>query len=73
MATLVRSTSGMALSPPNMCRALAIWLNSWLTIGAGMVSFICANRRVVRRKYFVGKRSMPSWVSEYTRRGRPTP
>ena len=29
MATLLRSTSGTPDSPPNMCRALPIWLNSW--------------------------------------------
>ena len=29
IATLLRSTSGTGPAPPNMCRALAIWLNSW--------------------------------------------
>ena len=28
IATLVRSTNGTGLSPPNMCRALPIWLNT---------------------------------------------
>ena len=28
-ASLLRSTNGTALSPPNMCRALATWLKSW--------------------------------------------
>jgi hypothetical protein len=29
IATLLRSTYGTGLVPPNMCRALPIWLNSW--------------------------------------------